>query len=346
MLFCGSLPRGSLDTAFGTFPGYDIDARNEEQDKPLDFSLSLAESTTSYTASDLIGAFATLAGDSKRASTAQNAYLIQYSKSTDIPNTPKENGTAIHNGVIGVYADLFRKNFLHPVSIPLEETFDAKGKPKEKGDFDGVVVASLPWSYKLGKTENKDRIRSAPKAIGWANSFDDPIIYGSNADDIMFFDRFTKDSRRAFLDGRKGNDLLIANQPHSKGFDELTGGKGDDVFWIGYQRYGKLSPYEESIKTDKDSTGYSIKSYAVVKDFNPSDDYLRFGWRKSELAAIQGSNLDRKIVSRYGEGIGFAKDNNLIVYIPNLEVSRLRTLQSAKRLSFGQYVNLDQDLFI
>jgi pimeloyl-ACP methyl ester carboxylesterase len=73
----------ALDTAFGV--AYDIDGRTNRFDAPLSFNTGLAKTTTSFTASDLIGGIPTSAGDNDRAATADKAYLVQYARSRNLP---------------------------------------------------------------------------------------------------------------------------------------------------------------------------------------------------------------------------------------------------------------------
>ncbi len=335
----------ALDTAFGV--GYDIDGRTNRIDAPLKFNTGLAATTTSFTASDLIGGIPSSAGDNDRAATADNAYLVQYARSLNLPwfspdfvlTNAAEHAVGLHNGVIGVYADLFRKQALSPSTIPIRQTFDAEGKPDTKGKFDGVVVAPLPWSYSKGKNPQ----RRAPKAIGWATSYDDPVIYGSNTDDVMFFDLFRDQRNSVTLNGRGGNDWLIADQTDGKGVDYLIGGKGTDSFWFGHQRYGdKTLPY---MNTLADTTGYGGNAYGVIADFELSRDSLLFGWKSSQIKAKAGSAISKDLVTAHGNGIGFMRRNDLIAYVPGLRTSHVSGLAASGRLGYYQFAPLDDALF-
>jgi Ca2+-binding RTX toxin-like protein len=241
--------------------------------------------------------------------------------------------------VIGVYADLFRKQALDPGTVPIRQSFDASGKPTNTGGFDGVVVAPLPWSYPKGQ----DPIRRAPKAIGWATSYDDPVIYGSNTDDVMFFDLFRDERNSVTLHGRGGNDWLIADQTDSKGVDYLIGGKGADTFWFGYERYGKKTlPYTNSLA---DTTGYGGNAYGMVADFERRSDSLLFGWKPAQIKTKVGSAISTDLVSAHGNGIGFMRRNDLIAYVPGLRTSHISGLQANGRLGYQQFAPLDEALF-
>ena len=329
----------ALDTAFGD---YDIDGRTSRIDRPLAFNTVLAATTTSFTVSDLVGGIFSLAGSNGRASTADNAYLVQYARSLDDDIKDLglvERGVGPHNGVIGVYSDLFRKQALSPDSIPIRQTFDAEGRPDTKGKFDGVVVAPLPWSYSKGEAPQ----RRAPKAIGWATSYDDPVIYGSNTDDVMFFDLFRDERNSVTLHGRGGNDWLIANQTDKKGVDSLIGGKGADTFWFGYERYGKKTlPY---MNTLADTTGYGGNAYGVVADFEHRSDSLLFGWKSGQIKARAGSAISKDLVSAHGNGMGFMRGNDLITYVPGLRASHITGLQDSGRLGYQQFAPLEEALF-
>jgi pimeloyl-ACP methyl ester carboxylesterase len=332
----------ALDTAFGN--GYDIDARTKDIQAPLTFDTGLAATTTSFTVSDLIGGIPVLAGDNERAATADKAYLVQYARSRDLPlfrslnalDNAIQHATGLHNGVIGVFADLFQKQALDPGRIPVRQTFNSSGKPDVDGDFDGVVVAPLPWSG------NAATLR-APKAIGWSSGYDNPMIYGSNADDVLFFDLFRDERDSAFLFGRGGNDWLIADQTDSQGVDFLTGGRGGDQFWFGYQRYGqKTLPY---LNTDATESGYVDNAYAVITDFDLKADALQFGWKPSQIKAREGSSISRELVSLYGDGTAFLRRNDLIAYVPGLNIDTLSGLQAGGRLGYQQFAPLDEVLF-
>jgi hypothetical protein len=95
----------------------------------------------------------TAAGDNIRAATAQKAYLVQYAKSTGIPKGPLDQAVALHNGVIGVYADLFTKNALHPHLGAARGGFNPDGRPARQGDFDGVIVAPSPWTFRPAEVD-------------------------------------------------------------------------------------------------------------------------------------------------------------------------------------------------
>jgi hypothetical protein len=288
-----------------------------------------------------------VAGDNERAATADHAYLVQYARSRDLPRispdlvftNPVEHAAGLHNGVIGVYADLFRKQALNPAAIPIRQRFDTSGKPNDNGGFDGVVVAPLPWSYPAGQIP----LRRAPRAIGWANRYDDPVIYGSNADDVMFFDLFRDERDGAGLHGRGGNDWLIADQTDSQGIDFLTGGRGSDQFWFGYERYGQKSlPY---INTLADPSGYGGNAYAVITDFNRNTDALRFGWKSTQIKARDGSAISGELVRLHGDGTAFMRRGDLIAYVPGLNVTTVPGLEAGGRLGFGQFAPLEEMLF-
>jgi pimeloyl-ACP methyl ester carboxylesterase len=348
----------ALDTAYGRpIPGlansdYDIDARNGinflGSDKPYNFTTAIASTTTSYTVSDLTGSGA-LAGDNIRAATAQNAYLVQYVRSTYSPSQALSAPTAFHNGVIGVYADLFAKNALHPSSVLLDNNsvlnsqnrFGRNGKPSAIGRFDGVIAAAQPWTW-VNSGLIQDVITKAPKAIGWTtDSYNDPIIYGSNAADIMFFDKFKDEQNGSRLFGRDGNDWLVADQTDGKGIDRLTGGAGADQFWFGYQRYGvERRPYLDT----NDKTGYGGTAFAVVTDFNGNEDHLNFIWSNAEITRKTGAEIDPAFNGTWGNGVGFLNNGDLIAYVPDLTLSDAENLITSNRISFGQTAQLDSAL--
>jgi hypothetical protein len=223
--------------------------------------------------------------------------------------------------VIGVYADLFTKKTLHPRT---QNRFDANGKPLSNGKFDGVVVAAMPWTWKNGNPELK-----APKAIGWTDKYQDPIIYGTQVSDVMFFDRFADDHNGSWLVGLNGDDWLITDQTDNKGVDRLTGGLGADQFIFGFQRYGQYK------------IPYLGDAYAVVTDFNPAEDFLKFGSLSNEVQA----RSDPGMSATEGAGIGFYHNNDLIAYVKNLSSGQIPSLISSGRITFGQYANLDAALF-
>jgi len=340
----------ALDTAYGAIP-YDIDARNGSlvAERPFDFTADLASTTTSYTVSDLTGPGA-LAGDNTRAATAQNAYLVQYVRSTYSPSQTISAPTAFHNGVIGVYADLIAKNALQPNSVLLnnkpilnsQNRFDRDGKPSTNGQFDGVIAAAQPWTW-VNSGLLQDVITKAPKAIGWTDFYNDPIIYGSKAADIMFFDKFKDDQNGSWLLGLDGNDWLVADQTDNKGIDRLTGGTGADQFWFGYQRYGEVRrPYLD--KNDK--TGYGGTAFAVVTDFKGNEDYLNFIWSNAEVTRKTGAAINSAFAATWGDGVGFLNNNDLIAYVPGLTLSQTDALIASNRISFGQTAQLDSALLV
>lgn len=337
----------ALDTAFGI--NYDIDGRSSRIDAPLTFNTGLASTTTSFTVSDLIGGIPTLAGDRDRAATADQAYLVQYARSRDLPwfspdallspeaifTNAAEQASGLHNGVIGVYADLFARQALDPGAIPIRQRFDACGRPDAAGAFDGVVVAPLPWSYPQEQTP----IRRAPRAIGWTNDDDDPVIAGSNAEDVMFFDLFRDERDSVSLRGRGGDDWLIADQTDGRGIDRLTGGPGADQFWFGYRRYGVevRHPYRDRL----DATGYGGLAYAVVTDFRADQDQLNFALGASRITGRPGSAIDDGLVARWGPGVGFLARGDLIAYVPGLTLSQVAELTASDRLAFARRPDLD-----
>ena len=253
-----------------------------------------------------------------------------------------------HNGVIGVYADLFTKDALHPSRVlvnnkPLLDSrnkFDRNGKPNAKGSFDGVIAAAQPWTWR-DKDNKQEVIFKAPKAIGWANAYKDPVIYGSNAVDVMFFDQFKDGGGSSWLAGLGGDDWLVGGKTDGKGIDRLSGGVGSDQFWFGYQRYGKSHmPYLDN----KDETGFGGTAFAVVTDFNRQQDYLKFIWSDAEIARVIGSKINAALANSYGEGVGFLSNNDLIAYVPGLTLSQTDALITSSRISFNQTAQLDNFL--
>ena len=332
-----------LDNAFGPFL-YDIDGRTfSDIDEPLEFTTDLALSTTSYTASDLIQFPAGTAGDNDRAATAQNAYIVQYARSSDLPDGLFNQALAFHNGVIGVYADLFAKNALHPI---ISNRFDAFGKPAAYGKFDGAIVAPMPWTYVNGKAVIK-----APKAVGWANSFQDPIIYGTKSNDILFFDKFVGEHNGCSLIGLEGDDWLVADQTDPArdlfhvdplGVDTYTGGPGKDEFWLGYQRYGKkVESYKNPVLFQSKS---DVSSYALITDFKPTEDFIRLPLAKNAYSFTPSTNLSGNLNSLHGIGIGIEHKGDLVAYVTGLNSSQVTGLLD-KRITFGAYAPLDTALF-
>jgi|688.fasta_scaffold01612_12 alpha-tubulin suppressor-like RCC1 family protein/pimeloyl-ACP methyl ester carboxylesterase len=328
--------------------GYDIDARNGSMaDPPFPCAANLATTTTSYTVSDLNEAGA-IVGDNARAATAQNSYLVQYVKSSYPANLAAAAPADLHHGVVGIYADLFAKNALHPSSVLINDkpvlnslnSFDRDGKPNANGLFDGVIVAAQPWTWR-SKFNRQIATFKAPKAIGWAESYRDPIIYGSNAADVMFFDQFMDAGGSSWLMGRDGNDWLVGGKTDGIGIDRLTGGNGSDEFWFGYQRYARLHfPYLDK----NDITGYGGGAFAVVTDFNRKQDFLRFAWDATQITRKSGAQISDSLTSTYGAGVGFLHNNDLIAYVPGLTLAQVDTLIANTRISFGQVAQLDSAL--
>lgn len=201
-----------------------------------------------------------------------------------------------------------------------------------------MIVAATPWTWKDNGFK-QDVILSAPKAIGWTDRYASPQIHGSEVSDITFFDQFLEDHEGSTLFGKGGNDSLIANQTDGKGVDQLIGGTGSDQFWFGYRRYGKTTlPYLD--KDDK--TTFGGTAYAVVVDFNSSQDRLNFGWARNEISFRMGSSIHSSFSS--SPGVGFFANNDLIAYVPGLMLGSVQNLIRDNRIVFNQTAILDSSL--
>lgn len=350
----------ALDTAFGV--DYDTDARNgwnpgKSSEIPYIFTSQLAKTTSSYTVSDLSGLLGSAAGDNKRAATAMNPYLVQFSPTEEWKANPVKDPaftTAYHNATISAYADLFSKDLFHPDSafnLPTKKAFNERGEAVNKGGmFKGVVVAPQPWISDVEK-------RKAVRAIGWLdpdspNSM--PIIYGSHQNDWMFFDGFNHwlldglggafdTNKGVTLVGGDGNDNLGAYQRDGRGIDTLIGGAGADIFHIGFKRYGKtIQPYKD--KFDIDFLGKG-SSHVVIKDFKTAEqDKIIFGWPtkggspKKELG--YGPASDHGLS---GGGTVFHIGGDLIAHVPTLNPSLKKTKTIIDDPSFFSFTTRPAD---
>ena len=160
----------------------------------------------------------------------------------------------------------------------------------------------------------------------------------------MFFDRFDgwSDNNQKWgtlLAGGAGNDVLIAHQPDNKGIDQLFGGAGSDIFVFGFRRYGQLEkPYDDKWVTDL--WGKGLSAYAVIEDFNPAEDKLRFAWTKKEIGYQDGSKFSSTLVNDHGNGIAIHVNNDLIAYIKGINSSQAADIFNNKTV-YNNYLNLD-----
>lgn len=346
-----------LEPAFGI--KYDIDARNGfgDSDTPIPFTNDIAMKSRTYTVTDLFveGKFA---GDNAIAALAERSYLVQYDKTDfeyNLINAPEvltAVNTAYHNSVISIFADLVEKKIEEP-DIPWNtlDQFDKYGKLAFGGPFDGVIVAPQPWI-----TDPKEPLSS--KAIGWANGFTGINIYGSEYDDIMYRDRFDKDSISSSgttIDARGGNDILIGDDPSDyKGVDQLYGGDGEDTIVFGYRRYGQsLDPYKDRKPLDPLDLlfGKGLDSYAVLKDFNPEQDRLKFNYSRQQISYKDISEIDGGpgssgigILADYRNNSILGRFDDLIAYIPGITSQQMKDVFDT-RTTFNTSTNLDADLF-
>jgi hypothetical protein len=355
----------ALDTAFGV--NYDTDASNgwdpgKSTEIPYFFTSQLANTTSSYTVSDLSGLLGSAAGDNKRAATAMNPYLVQFSPTEEWKANPFKDPaftTAYHNATISTYADLFSKDLLHPDSafkLPTKKAFNERGEVVSNGgNFKGVVIAPQPWISDVEK-------RKAVRAIGWLDPDSPnamPVIYGSQQNDWMFFDGFNHwlldglggavdTNKGVTLNGGGGNDNLGAYQRDGRGIDTLIGGAGADTFHIGFQRYGRtIQPYKD--KWDIDFLGKGF-SHVVIKDFKTSEqDKIIFGWPTKKGTPKQelgyGPASDHGLS---GGGTVFHIGGDLITHVPTLNPSLKKTKAIIDDPSFFSFVtrpaNFDQNL--
>jgi hypothetical protein len=360
-----------LDPAFGI--GYDIDARNgiNDYNKPIPFTSAIAVNSRTYTASDLESdlekKLASSAGDNDLAAMADSAYLVQYSKTDYAGLDFMKVIPQYHNSVISVFADLITKQIEDP-NVPDElyldkdhrNEFDAAGKRSTDGPFDGVIVAPQPWV-------DNPTINSPSKAIGWTNGYKGINIYGSDFDDIMYHDRFDKDSGSSAsttLEAGHGNDILIGDDPYdNNSIDLLYGGPGEDTFWFGYKRYGKIhNPYDDSffivdgnptsIRDPLNSQG--LNSYAVLNDFDLTSDRLYFRHSIKQIGYKDGKAIDdslnlfykgQSVVPKHGNGIGIFAEEDLIAYIPGITSQQAKDVLESPRTNYGIYIDLDDRLF-
>jgi Ca2+-binding RTX toxin-like protein len=192
----------------------------------------------------------------------------------------------------------------------VQNKFDASGKPAADGQFDGVIVAPMPWAYYGGNP-----VVAAPKAIGWTDSYDDPIVYETASNDILFFDKFSVDQKGSSLNGLAGNDWIIADQTDGDGVDVLTGGLGTDIFWLGYERYGAK---RESYTNPEKSSRAPDSAYALISDFNSSEDYIRLPLAKTSYSFVAASALPEFISQTHGNGTGIFSNGDLVAYVSGL----------------------------
>jgi pimeloyl-ACP methyl ester carboxylesterase len=324
----------ALDTAATNplWPEYDIDARNgfersffTEADRPYDFTTDLAQATLSYTVVDDID-LGSLASNIKRAATAQKAYLVAYVPSDYSLLNTADSAALYHSGVVAAFTDLVVKRNLAPMGRAARR-FNEDGIPTDNGSFSGLVLAPQPWI--TSPTEPFRGVRS----IGWADEITNPIINGSDSNDVLFFDRiYTSQRQGAQFFGRGGGDLVGGNA--SGGRDQLTGGPDRDTFFFGYTKNGTtVLPY----------VGTGKVAYATVKDFNPSEDRLTFGWSKNELAITNGG---AELENRWGSGLAVRFQGDLIAYIPGLNEQAVPELFARGAIQTGIAQNLDQLMFV
>lgn len=331
-----------LDTAATnpTLAEYDIDARNGYtrggSDAPYDPTTRLALNTSSYTVVD--GHKAALAGNNDRAAKAANAYLVNYSPLEFNLGDIAAVNTRYHNGTIGVYADLISKG------IPKHDSYyklKTRGRIASDGrlgsnkdqPFDGVVVATQPW-------RNNPEVHVVPKALGWATGYDDPLVYGSSKEDVLFFKGFNRESQSIrWLYAGEGDDIIGGN--NGKGIDVLVGGKGRDKFFIGYTPSGKgksVKPYLDKNWLNPFDSG--INSYAVVYDFDRKKDKIRFayGTRIKDFKALSSGDLDKSLSNAWGSGVGVSYKDDLVAYIRGITINQFNKAVSDKNIYEGSNI--------
>ena len=339
----------ALDTAATNplFPEYDIDARNGVQrtsnpfdttpnnDKPYDFTLKIANDTFSYTVLDYGADLGSLASNEARAGTANHAYLIAYTP-MDVPLL--SIGPAVsnyHNGVVTAYADLILKSqgknseIFNPPSELSNIHFNANGSVNQNGNFDGILVAAQPWI-------TDPKMFADVGVIGWADSLNKPNIYGTSANDVMFYDRFDQSQPQAAnLYGGLGNDLIGANAKgtvSSPGIDEFSGGVGADIFYFGHIKNGiAVDPFLDPNKSGN-------LSYAVIKDFNAAEnDKINFVWTASNMKHAY------ETIDKYGAGMAFyANSNDLVAFVSGMSNEAYASAIASGLINYGAArVNLD-----
>ena len=349
----------ALDTAATNplFPEYDIDARNGydrsliwgSSDTPYDFTDAIAQHTTSYTVIDntLTGG---LSGNNDRASTADSAYLVAYVP-TDVPFLSMKATSPYHNGVVAAYADLVIKGDLNPVDANTalgSLKFNDDGQAVSNGIWDGVLAVNQPWLTSTNLNADGNYIYNPPKSIGWISNIDNPTIYGSSVDDVMFFDEFKTDTRKgATLNGGDGNDWLGGSTGH--GIDHFIGGNGNDYFYFGFiKNTNTVLPYLDGSSW---LTDYGTDAFGIIDDFSTNDDKLTFGWNPDQITLSDGADYDTsyfggdKLSKVYGAGVAFSVNHDLVAYIKGLTVDQANAEILTKDILFGSYANLDQQMF-
>jgi hypothetical protein len=359
----------ALDPAYTPYPyGYILDARKGtsiESFNPfklLSFS-DLAKESYSYTVSDLAGGVASIAGDNTKASSADNAYIVQYleqpmmnynySNWIDVAKTLFDEtqkaaiSTSYHNGVIGVYADLFLKDRLKAPSaseksywngmdflfnVEQRNAYDNKGLGFLDSDvdiynknFDGVILAPEPWIGDNANDRNEGGGRRVPSSIGWISGdpgMDGRLIAGSKYDDIMFYNYIYENNEgkgplaNTYINGGKGNDTIVGDF----GRVVVDAFYGDDTIVFGYSRNGVNE------KACDDGEGWigdgGLGSYIVIDNFGYSADSngydkILLPWSRGEIDFKLGKDYAWGAPSKvYGDGIAVFRQNR-ILGIPN-----------------------------
>lgn len=352
----------ALDTAAGNplFPEYDIDARNGitrgVYDAPYDFTTTIAQKTTSFTVMDsdgwVVGDASSMASNSARAATAQNAYLVGYVPLED-PNLAGKNGPAevsnYHNGVVSAYADLVSKGNLDPSTIITKPVaYNSEGNIDLSGRFDGIIATNQPWignaSEPVSGTGTSFR---SPLTMGWVyNEASYPELYGTPSNDTLFFSKLFNSVKGVKLFGGAGADLIGGDGQ----IDEYTGGSGPDTFFFSFIKDGK------AVNAYMDGSGSANDMHAILMDFNAKDDFIQFGYKsdqiKYELASkFNNGVFNKDFDNKYGsDGVvmysTIGGKNDVIAYVLNATVAQIDDAVSAGHIIFNKTVNLDQLLFL
>lgn len=363
----------ALDTAFGTH-GYDTDARNGIvlphttlsgrpvnlpapsfsgvrtrgiQDTPLWYR-GLAQTSSSYVVSDLAGGVATIAGDNNRSSTADRSYIVQYDSLDKIDLFAIPTSTALHQGVVPVYADLVRKSNEHQNKHwQLQaQNFNNDGRRSAGGKFHGVILAPKPFM-----SSGSEWNTIYPSSIGWLRSTTESSglgsqLYGTSGNDYLFYDGITGQNLKwgaakepISIYAGSGNDTLIGGNQRLS-IDNLYGGPGADDFAIGYRTdWNSLPSLPYLDKTS--SGGFGTASMAVIHDFNATEqDRIRFAWSANQLFYRNASSFDRSITSRHSngrDGVAFMIPSNsdVVAFVPGVMASQVPSLISQGRITFG-----------
>jgi len=343
----------ALDTPYSP-SGYQLDARGEGGDTSaaLDFG-SLAVNSSSYTVADSHGLHA-ISGDNPRAASAKSAFLVRYLSPNqgdgfEIPGV----ATAYHNGIIGVYGDLFQKDILTPAKVMVDPPNDAWDKDgyEKNGPFDGVILAPRNWVDNPNGDiyDGKGNVMSA-NAFGWQRKH---TIFASNKDDIIFIDKLRSEltyAEHPWIHALDGNDVIIAD----KGIRDVSLGHGNDTIYFGYKRYGN----NEIALDDASPLSWGGKQeFLVIRDYkqgaeaNGEYDRLMFNQKQADIGYKPAQDFDEGLVRRYGPGTVIYKKgwwgwggDDLLAYVVGVQTKDIEWGINNGRINFDEpFFDLDSN---